>query len=125
MVVAAAILSDSNGNIFAALSRKYASMDANIWEAFVASLAIILASSFGYSSLILDGDSLTIISMINNASSFLDWNFSSIIGDILQQLECFRIWTATKVSCNIFGSIPITYPFLSVVRINSEKDPSM
>lgn len=123
MIVVAVILSDSNRNIFAAPSRKLASMDANIREAFVASLAIILASPFGYSSLILDGDSVTIISMINNALSFSDWNFSSITEDILQQLECFRIWTATKVSCNIFGSIPITYPFLFVVRINNGKDP--
>jgi hypothetical protein len=50
-------------------------------KAFAAALAVNIDSSFDCNSFSLEGDSLTIISTINSAASFLDWNFSSIIGE--------------------------------------------
>lgn len=54
----------------------------NLGEATAALLAVQLASLEGYSSLMLERDSLTSILAINNAKCSTEWNFSSVIVDI-------------------------------------------
>jgi hypothetical protein len=141
MAVAAATLSDHDGNIIAAVSKKLPLLEVNAGEAQAALLAIQFASSFGCHSLCLEGDSLTVILAINKVSLFTDWSFAPIIGDIHLQLHGFSSWTAVKVSRSanfrahqlakwaasnrIFGSIPMSCSFFSSVRINCGKDPPL
>ena len=65
-VVAAAILRDHQEEIIAAHSQRLPYMDANQGEARAASLAVQLASSYGFPPLILEGDSLVTILAINS-----------------------------------------------------------
>ena len=44
-------------------------------KAFAAAVAVNMDSSFDCNSLSLEGESLTIISAINSAASYSDWNF--------------------------------------------------
>lgn len=64
--VAAAILSDSDGNIIEAAIRRLLIVDAAIGEAHVAILATQLVASCRCSSLIIGGDALIIIPAIKN-----------------------------------------------------------
>lgn len=53
LAVAATVLSDSNGNIIAVVSKKHSLVDVNVCEAHATSLAVGLALSFGLNSLFL------------------------------------------------------------------------
>jgi hypothetical protein len=78
-------------------------------KAFAAALAINKDSSFDWNSLSLEGESLTIISAINSAASFSDWNFSSIFGEytsatrLLLHLDCYNDLASWVVNKRIFG----------------------
>lgn len=94
----------------------------NLGEATAALLAVQLASLEGYSSLMLERDSLTSILAINNAKCFTEWNFSSVIVDTHYLLHFMPKQTASNISRKanyrarhtakwtvsnlIFGSIP-------------------
>lgn len=83
MAVAAAVLSDHDGNIIVAVSKKLPLLEVNAGEAQAALLAVQFAFSFDCHSLSLESDSLTVILAINKFSHFSDDSFAPIIGDIL------------------------------------------
>jgi hypothetical protein len=64
------------------LPKKPSLVQVNAGEAFAALSAFQLTSSFGCTSLCLEGDLLTVILAVNKASLLTDWNFAPIIGDI-------------------------------------------
>jgi hypothetical protein len=139
--VAAMVLSDSNGNIIQAITKRLSTTDAAIGEAQAALLAIQSAASFGVYSLILEGDAINIILAIQNPDLFKDWNFASIISDINFFLLSFHSWKASKISRSanvrahllarwaasnlVFGSIPNWSPILSSIRIKNGDNPSL
>jgi hypothetical protein len=110
-------------------------------EAHAALLAVSLAVSVGYSSLILEGDSLLTIVAINDPPLFLDWASAPVIFDLHDLLLPIPIWSALKISRSanvcahnvaiwaashlMFGSIPSSSSFLSSVRFRSDKDPPL
>jgi hypothetical protein len=136
--VAAMVLSDSNGKIIHAATKRLSTTDASIGEAQAALLASQIASSLGIYSLILEGDAINIILAIQQPDLFLDWNFASIISDIQVHLLSLYSWKAIKVSRSanfrahslarwaasnlVFGSIPNWSPILSSIRIRSGFD---
>jgi hypothetical protein len=139
--VAAAILRDHSGNFLAVNSLKLPVVDANKGEALAALLAVRIASSFGCSSIIIEGDSLLTVLAIQKPHLFLSWNTDAIISDITEVLDSFSSWEVFKISrcanmCAhyvarwaasnlVFGSIPPYHPFLSALRIRSGKDPPL
>lgn len=139
--VAAMVLSDSNGNIVQAVTKRLSTTDAAIGEAQAALLAVQCAASFGVYSLILEGDAINIILAIQQPDLFQDWNFASIISDVNFFLFSFTSWKASKVSRSanvrahllarwaasnlVFGSIPNWSPILSSIRIKNGNDPPM
>jgi hypothetical protein len=68
--VAAAIITDSKGQIITTASLKLSSSDALIGEASAVLLATRLALSVGVSSLFLEGDALLVILAIDQSSLF-------------------------------------------------------
>jgi hypothetical protein len=139
--VAAAVITDSKGQIITAASLKLSSSDALIGEVSAALLATRLAFSVGVCSLFLEGDALLVILAINLHSLFTSWSFANVILDISLDLISFQSWYASKVSRSansrahvlakwaasnqVFGSIPIGSPILSSIRIRSGKDPPL
>jgi exonuclease III len=139
--VAAAVLSDSSGEIFAAATLKLHSFDVLLGEASAALLATRLARSYGLDVFFLEGDALLVSLAVNQPALFSSWHFSSVISDICFELSSFRRWHASKVSrCanfrahalakwaatnHVFGSIPLGSPILSSIRIQSGKDPPL
>jgi hypothetical protein len=139
--VAAATLRNHQGEFLAVNSLKLPSMEANLGEAHAALLAVRLAVSFGYRSLVIEGDSLVTILAINDPSLFFDWSIDPVLTDIKDQLLSIPSWKALKISrCAnfgahhvarwaasnlVFGCIPTTSLFLSFVCIRSGKDPSL
>jgi hypothetical protein len=139
--VAAAVLSDSSGEIFAAATLKLHSSDVLLGEASAALLATRLARSSGLDVFLLEGDALLVSLAINQPALFSSWHFNSVISDICLELTSFRSWHASKVSrCAnfrahalakwaathlVFGSIPLGSPILSSIRIKSGKDPPL
>jgi hypothetical protein len=136
--VAAMVLSDSNGKIIHAVTKRLSTTDATIGEAQVALLASQIASSLGIYSLTLEGDAINIILSIQQPDLFLNWNFASIIADIQVHLLSLYSWKACKVSRSanfrahclarwaasnlVFGSIPNWSPILSSIQIRSGFD---
>jgi hypothetical protein len=94
--VAAAIITDSKGQIITAASLKLSSSDALIGEASAALLATRLALSVGVSSLFLEGDALLVILAINQPSLFSSWSFANVISNISLDLISFQSWYASK-----------------------------
>jgi Na+-transporting NADH:ubiquinone oxidoreductase subunit NqrE len=80
--VAAMVLSDFNGNIVQAITKRLSSTNAAIGKAQAALLAIQSAASLWAYSLILEGDAINIILAIQKPDLFKDWNFASIVSDI-------------------------------------------
>jgi hypothetical protein len=80
--VAAAVLSDHEGNIIAASSKRLPPLEASIGEAQAALLSINLVLFNGCFSLFLEGDSLLSILATNKAHLFTDWSCAAIISDI-------------------------------------------
>jgi hypothetical protein len=68
--VAAAVISDDNGSIFAAATLKLNSADALQGEAHAALLVARLATSLGFGSFLLEGYALLVILAINSPSLF-------------------------------------------------------
>ncbi|GLT55002.1 hypothetical protein SLA2020_281580 [Shorea laevis] len=133
-MVAAVTVSDHDGSLIWATAKKIPCMDINAGEAQAALLAVETATRFyPSSSLILEGDSLTTITALNNPNYCTDWSSRDIISDVILLLSSFSSWSATKVSRsinlrahlvakwaashNVYGSILISLPFLSAVRI--------
>lgn len=85
MAVAAALISDSNGIVIAAASKRFPRVDVNVRDAKAALLTVNLAYSYGCNS------PLIITLAINKAIIFSDWDFAPIIGDIHQQLQFFKV----------------------------------
>lgn len=139
--VAAAVISDENGNIILAFTQKLSYSDALLGEASTALLTSQLATSSGCGNLFLEGDALLIILAINNPHLFSSWSFANCISDISLVFSSFHSWNAFKVSrsanfwahClaklaasnHVFGSIPIGSPIFSSIRIRSGKDPNL
>jgi hypothetical protein len=66
------VLSDSNGKIIHAATKRLSTTDASIGEAQAALLASQIASSIVIYSLILEGDAINIILAIQQPDLFLD-----------------------------------------------------
>jgi hypothetical protein len=139
--VAVMVLSDYNGNIIQAITKRLSTTDTAIGEAQAALLAIQSVASFGVYSLILEGDAINIILTIQNPDLFKDWNFASIISDINFFLLSFHSWKASKISRSanvrahllarwaafnlVFGSILNWSLIISSIRIKNGDDPSL
>ncbi|GLT61083.1 hypothetical protein SLA2020_338140 [Shorea laevis] len=140
-MAAGAVISDHDGKILLAVSRKLPLLDINVGEAKAALLAIEAAKFYySYSNIILEGDSLVTVLALNNPSYCADWSSSGFIANAISLFSSFSSWSATKVSRSInlrahlvvkwaashncYGSIPTSLPFLSAVRIMSGHDPS-
>jgi hypothetical protein len=71
-MVAAAVISDHEGNICWAVAKKLPLLDINAGEAQAALLAVETAKSFcSFSNILLEGDSLVTILALNNPSFVL------------------------------------------------------
>jgi hypothetical protein len=139
--MAATTLRDHNGIFIAVNSLKLPSMDVGLGEAHIAFLAVRLTVSFGYSSLVVEGDSLVTMMAINNPHLFFDWNIEPLIFDILLQLHSFPVLKALKIlrcanfcahqvtrwaaTNHVFGSILHCSPFISAIRFRSRNDPPL
>ena len=136
--VAVMVLSDSNGKIIHAVTKRLFTTDASIRKAQAALLASQIASSFEIYFLTLEGDAINIILAIQQPNFFLDWNFASVISNIRVNLLSLYSWKACKVFRNvnfcahslarwvasnlIFGSILNWSPILSFIQIRSGFD---
>jgi hypothetical protein len=125
--VAAAVISDTAGNIILAATQKLHSTDVLLGEASAALLTTRLAASTGYGCFALEGDALLVILAVNQPHLFSTWQFASIVSDITLDLSFFQSLSALKISrCAnfrahclakwaathlVFGSIPIDLPF--------------
>jgi len=139
--VAAAIISDENGNIILVVTQKLTSSDALLGEASTALLTSQLAASSGCGNLFLEGDALLVILAINNPPLSSSWSFANCISDISLVLSYFHSWntfivsrsanfrahclTKWAASNHFFGSILIEFPIFSSIRIRSGKDPTL
>jgi hypothetical protein len=139
--VAAAVVSDENGDILNAATQKLHGSDALQGEAHAALLAVRLAYSMGCRLIALEGDALLVILAINNPPLFSSWNFANCLADIRLVLSSFQSWNALKVSRSanfrahvlgkwaashlVFGSIPTGSTILSSIRIRSGKYPPL
>lgn len=72
-------------------------MNANLGEANTTLLAVRLAFSFRYSSLIIEGNSLLTVLAINEPHLFTDWNNAPIVSDIRLQLISCSDWKALNL----------------------------
>ena len=89
LAVAAIVLSDSFGEIFAAATLKLHSSDVLLGEASAALLATRLARSYGLDVFSFEGDALLVILVVNQPTLFAFWHFNSIISDICVELSSF------------------------------------
>jgi hypothetical protein len=66
-------------------------IDVTLGETHASLLATQLIVTHGYSDLLLEGDTLTLVTAINNPLLFKDYNFSSAVDDIflLSKVEKF------------------------------------
>lgn len=88
--VAAMVLSDSNGNILHATTKRFFTIDTAVGEAQAGLLATQVATSSGIYSLLIEGDAINIILAIQQPDIFKDWNFAFIIYDIHFHLPSFH-----------------------------------
>jgi hypothetical protein len=93
----------------------------------------------GHVDIILEGDTLLVILVINSPTSFSSWCFCNIVSDTSVLLSSFKSLKALTVSRSanfmahalgkwvatnhVFGSIPKSSPILFSIRIQSGKDP--
>ena len=82
----------------AVCSKKLPSLDANLGEAHAALLAISLAVSVGCPALILEGDSLLTIVVVNDPLLFSVWASAPVISDSIDLLLSIPVWSAFKIS---------------------------
>lgn len=96
--VAAAVLSNSSGDIIAGSTKNIISTEVNKGEALADLLLVVdLAIQEGCNNVILKGDSFVIILAINQFHLLADWDFSPIIANIHLKLQHFQDWSASKV----------------------------
>jgi hypothetical protein len=94
--VQAAVCRDSAGKIIKALSQTNPPCDPNFGEALAARLVVSLATSLQLKIFCLEGDSLVVISALNNPSITLDWHIESLIAKALSMLLATSLWIAKK-----------------------------
>jgi hypothetical protein len=139
--VAAAVISDSSGEVILAATKRLSSTDVLMGEAAATFLATWLAVSTGVRKFLLEGDALLVILAVDQPLLFSSWQFSSFISDIRLDLSSFLSWNARKVSkCaifrahalakwaaihHVFGSISTGSPILSSIRIKNGKNPPL
>jgi hypothetical protein len=80
--VAAAVISDSSGNIITAATQQLHSTDILVGEAFAPLLAFRLALASGFDHFIIEGDAFLVILAINSPEFFPLWIFSNLVYDI-------------------------------------------
>jgi hypothetical protein len=88
--VAVAVLSDENGTIFAAATQKLVSTDVLQGEAHAALLVVRLATSMGLGLILVEGDALLVILVINSHALFSSWSFVNCISNISLTLYSFQ-----------------------------------
>jgi hypothetical protein len=139
--VAAAVISNSDGEIILAATQKLSITDALIGEASADLLTTRLATFIGLGNFLLEGDALLVILAVNQPHIFSSWHFAPYISDIRLELSIFQSWNDSKVfrCANLhahvlvkwaathlmFGSIPICSPIFSSIRIKNGKDSSL
>jgi hypothetical protein len=133
--VATIVVSDFNGNIIGAATKKILTKDVALGEAQAALLAVHIAASCDVYSLIL---ALNVVLAIQQPQLFEGCNFSNDVSNISLYFHSFYSWKAEKVyrSANfrayclakwaashlVFGSILIGLSILSSIRNRSGKD---
>jgi len=139
--VAAAVISNSDGEIILAATQKLSITDALAGEAFAALLTSRLATSVGLENFLLEGDALLVILAVNQPYLFSSWHFAPYISNIRLELFIFQSRNASKVSryANfrahvlakwaathlVFGSISTGSPILSSIKIKNGNDHSL
>jgi hypothetical protein len=96
--VAAAVLSDENGTIFATATQKLVYTDVLQGEAHAALLVVCLAASMGLGPISVERDALLVILAINSHALFSSWSFTNCIFYISLTLSFFQSWNALKMS---------------------------
>jgi hypothetical protein len=139
-MIAAAVLTNYDGEILVVVSRRLPFLNVNVGKASTALLgveeAIKLSSTL---HVILEGDSLSTILALHSSCLDREWSSAAIISDISYLFFFFLSWSATKVSRSVnfrahlvakwaashhcYGSILTSLAFLDSVRIKSDKDP--
>jgi hypothetical protein len=96
-LVAANVLSNSNGDIIKSASKQLFTSDVAIEEAHATLLAVQTTTDYGVHSLMFEGDAINVTLSIQQPSMFAAWNFSSIIYDINFYLLSISCWKTLKV----------------------------
>ena len=96
--VAAAVISNSFGDIILAATQRLSSTDVLMGEAFAALLTSLLVASASATHFLLEGDALLVTLAVNQPSTFSSWYFSSYVSNIRLVLSSFQSWHASKVS---------------------------
>jgi hypothetical protein len=107
-MVAAVVISDHDGFLLWAVSRKLPLLDINAGEARAALLAVEAAKFYCPSSnIILEGDSLVTILALNNPCYCAEWSSSGIIVDVISVLSFlfFLVCDQSFLGVSIFGHI--------------------
>jgi hypothetical protein len=94
----AVVCRNSKGNIVKVISQINPSCDPNYGEALAAQLAVSLAASMNLKNFIMEGDSLVVITALQNPSITQDWHIESIIANTLTLLPAPSLWKAKKVN---------------------------
>jgi hypothetical protein len=95
--VAVATLSDSDNNIIFTISRKHTSLDANIGESFCCCLSCQYGQLLRLTPYHLNVNPLRLYRLLIVQPPSHIGTFHRSLENILQQLDCFCIWTATKI----------------------------
>lgn len=89
-MVAAAVISDSSGNIILAATQKLYFTDVLLGETTTTLLASRLASTTGCGCLALEGGVFMVILAVNQPHFFFFWQFTFIVSDIILYLSSFQ-----------------------------------
>jgi hypothetical protein len=87
--VAAAVISNSLGEIILAMTQKLSVYDILIGEASTALLATRLTASMGIGDFMLEGDAFLVILTVNQPHLFSSWHFAPFILDSRLDLSSF------------------------------------
>ncbi|KAF5475078.1 hypothetical protein F2P56_006923, partial [Juglans regia] len=88
---------NESGETIFALTDHIPNVSSNLGETMASLMAISKAKRLGLKKIILEGDSSTTITAINNSADEDDWITSPIIKDIKHHLLSFEVWKVRKI----------------------------
>ena len=93
----AEVCKDSKGHIVKAISQINPPCDPNFGKALAAQFVSSLATSLNLKKFSLEGDSLVVITALQNPSISLNWHLESVITNTLFLLSTSSLWEAKKI----------------------------